>query len=148
SLVAEAWRAKDHEKLGYASGEEYVHAQFRTHLLKLDKAVRRQWTAALQDGGMKSRQIACGGNVSHVTVAEDVKSLTTQASEDGEGVIDAEVVSDTADASEALGKLRKMVERAHTGIEYLATCDTLPADLAADQARAWHDMICGKRGKG
>jgi hypothetical protein len=42
----------------------------------------------------------------------------------------------------------EMIERAQTGIGYLAAQGTLPGDLRPDQARAWHDAIAGKRGKG
>jgi len=99
---------------------------------------------------MSTREIAPVTNVSKATAARDAAASDEagQASQDEDGIIDAEAVSDTADASKALDKLRMMVERTHTGIGYLAKQDALPEDLTADQARAWHGLIVGRRGKG
>jgi len=148
-LIEEAYRAKDWEALGYPDWPSYVHSQYDTHIIELDKAVRRKWARDLKAVGLTTREIAPVTNVSKATAARDAASSeAAQASQDGNGVIDAEVISDTADASKALDKLRMMVERTQTGIGYLTGQGTLPDDLTAEQAAQWHGLICGRRGKG
>src|SRR5215468_4478117 len=111
-LIEEAYRAKDWEALGYPDWPSYVHGQYDMHMIKLDKAVRRKWARDLKAVGLTTREIAPVTNVSKATAARDATASdeAAQASEPGGGVIDAEAISDTADASKALDKLRMMVE--------------------------------------
>jgi hypothetical protein len=72
-LVGEAWEQGDFEALGYATWEEYVKAEYGTHLLKLDRALRREWVKELTDRGMSTREIAPVVNASNATVHDDLR---------------------------------------------------------------------------
>ena len=70
-LIAEAYQAEDWRTLGYKSWGDYVSEEFGTSLLKLNTAMRKQWTHELKDAGMSTREIAPVTNVSQATVSRD-----------------------------------------------------------------------------
>ena len=70
-LIATAYQAEDWRTLGYESWEDYVSEEFGTSLIKLNAAMRKQWTRTLKDAGMSTREIAPVTNVSQATVSRD-----------------------------------------------------------------------------
>jgi|SRR5271166_1877747 len=70
-LIIEAYKAEDWTALGYDSWAEYVKVEFGTGLLRLDKTMRKDWTAALKSAGLKQREIAPVTNVSQMQVSRD-----------------------------------------------------------------------------
>ena len=71
ALIATAYQAEDWKTLGYESWEAYVSEEFGTSLLKLNTAMRKQWTRTLKDAGMSTREIAPVTNVSQATASRD-----------------------------------------------------------------------------
>ena len=69
ALIATAYQAEDWKTLGYESWEAYVSEEFGTSLLKLNTAMRKQWTRTLKDAGMSTREIAPVTNVSQATAS-------------------------------------------------------------------------------
>src|SRR5437016_318820 len=70
-LIQEAYQAGDWQALGYPDWPAYVHEEYGTHIIKLDKAVRRKWARDLKAVGMSTREIAPVTNVSKATAARD-----------------------------------------------------------------------------
>lgn len=75
ALVTEAWENGDFGTLGYATWEEYVRGEYGTHLLRLERAIRREWVKQLTDKGMSSREIAPVVNTSHTQVQREQRDL-------------------------------------------------------------------------
>jgi len=72
-LVADAWQDSDWAALRYDTWEEYVTGEFGTHLIKLQRAMRKQWVEQLHAIGMSTREIAPVVNASQKTVSRDME---------------------------------------------------------------------------
>jgi len=101
-LVIAAYQAGDWKTLGYKSWDGYVAEEFQTHLLKLDRAVRKNWTRRLSSAGLNQRQISAITNVSEMTTSRDARDTGggTKGTDDPED-----------DTKKAVTKLRKDIER-------------------------------------
>jgi hypothetical protein len=64
ALVIKAHQAKDWEALGYPDWRTYVAERYGTRLVKLNRAVRRDWAGEFKAAGMSTREIAPITNVS------------------------------------------------------------------------------------
>ena len=72
-LVIAAYRAEDWRTLKYSSFGEYVTKEFDTHLIKLDAAVRKNWTKRFRTLGMSIDEVKAITNVSAMTVSRDAR---------------------------------------------------------------------------
>jgi hypothetical protein len=69
----QAWENRDDLALGHQDWAAYIQAEYGTGLLKLDKAVRRQWALALKEAGLSTREIAPVINASQATASRDAR---------------------------------------------------------------------------
>ncbi len=70
-LVAKAYEAQDWRLLRYNDWEAYVHGEYETHLLRINRAVRKDWTQQFKQIGMSTREIKAVTNVGVATVHRD-----------------------------------------------------------------------------
>lgn len=102
-LVIAAYRAEDWRTLKYSSFEEYVTGEYDTHLIKLDAAVRKNWTKRFRTLGMSIDEVKAITNVSAMTVSRDAR--------------DSDDPPDPGDeTSKAVKRLTKDIERVRDDI--------------------------------
>jgi hypothetical protein len=71
-LIIAAREAEDWKTLGYDSWKDYVTGEFGTSFIKLTKGTRKEWTLALADAGLSTREIAPVVNVGKTQVQRDL----------------------------------------------------------------------------
>lgn len=76
--IADAYRERDWDTLGYQSWESYVEAEFSEARLRLSPDDRREAVAELRLSGLSQRAIGAALGVDQKTVSNDLRALSTE----------------------------------------------------------------------
>ncbi|SNS53632.1 hypothetical protein SAMN06309944_0693 [Micrococcales bacterium KH10] len=92
--VIEAYTGRAWEALGYDSWDDYCASEFAGSRLALPRGERAEVAMSMRDAGMSFRAIGSALGVSDYTARGDVSTARNLAVDNGENIIDAELVED------------------------------------------------------